>query len=1053
MGVYRLDDTGRLAPKVLVVEDEALIALDLEARLERLGYHVVGTADEADEACELARRESPDVVLMDIRLRGERDGIDAATTLRSQSGVPVVFLTSHADDATIAATERASPYGYVLKPFDERTLVATIETALRRHAHDRQFRLLSAAVQSATVGILLVELDAADGPRIISANPAFAALAGHPVEKILGRRPCFLARSPSADGPQRLAAALETATPAEVEIEGRRPDGSSFWSRVTISPFSEAPGRPSHVLIFHADITSLRMAEASLTALQRLEMQSWALASFRHEFNDMLSVVASNAELLAAPSGGADVQAELTDILAAARRGAALVEQLGDLGESVPQLETCDAGQVVRSTQNVVRRILGQRGRLRIEGRLESLGVAIAPSHLQQALVIVLLCMHTRHPTLAGLTLRLTAGREPRPGGGTLSAVRIEFHAQGAHGSMPATPSAQLAELDAAARERLALADRLLRGAGGWMRMASDDGDGALAVMVLPEALIDVASTASNATSAARAWVDGARCLLVQEDPALRRATARALHAAGFDVRAAAVVDAAAALVDQPGDAAQLVVLDATAPGLDVDAALAQLRAAGHCRHALVIQGAASEVDTTPRPDVRVIWKPYSAQTLSRAVAELLSPAASDADVAALAQEAPPPTAAVSPPQRRRSAVDAVGAERAPATILLVEDDALPRRAMTMVLRRAGFDVVTASSLNEGLSALERMERLDACVSDIELGDGEGFALAERLRERHAHVPFVVVSGSDSPVHLRHSLRVRAAAHLRKPVEAEELVREVQAAVQEGEFQRLQAELLSERLGQDAGWFVPSHSDAALSEALTSLRMAFQPIVQANSGAIVGFEALMRPQTKLFRSPPLLLNTAEFLDRTLEVGRVTRGLIAEAIFQGSAVSADFFVNLHPLELRPEVLLAPDEPLLPFADRVVLEVTERAKFAADQDVTATLAALRQQGFRIAVDDLGEGYAGLSWLLRMQPDVAKLDISLVRNIDRSRTQRRLVASLVGFCRRSEIRILAEGIERAEEAEVLTDLGCELLQGYHFGRPAFDFGTATSKRGAVL
>jgi EAL domain-containing protein (putative c-di-GMP-specific phosphodiesterase class I) len=255
-------------------------------------------------------------------------------------------------------------------------------------------------------------------------------------------------------------------------------------------------------------------------------------------------------------------------------------------------------------------------------------------------------------------------------------------------------------------------------------------------------------------------------------------------------------------------------------------------------------------------------------------------------------------------------------------------------------------------------------------------------------------------------LHLRHALRVRAGAHLAKPVEADTLVREVTAAVQEGELQRLQAELLTERLGQNSERFVPSHSGVALSEALVTLRMAYQPIVQAHGGTVVGYEALMRPQPKLFRSPPLLLNTAEFLGRTLEVGRVTRGLIAETIFNDPANSSDFFVNLHPLELRAEVLLAPDEPLLQFADRVVLEVTERAKFAADQDVTTTLAALRKQGFRIAVDDLGEGYAGLSWLLRMQPDVAKLDISLVRDI-------------------------------------------ELLQGYYFGRPAFEFDPASGPR----
>jgi PAS domain S-box-containing protein len=1043
MGVYSLDDSGRPAPRVLVVEDEALIALDLEVRLERLGYRVVGTADEADAACELALREEPDVVLMDIRLRGERDGIDAAEMLRAHSGVPVVFLTSHADDATIAATERASPYGYVLKPFDERTLVATIETALRRHAHDRKFRLLSAAMESATIGILLVELDAACGPRIVSANPAFAKLAGHEIAEILGRRPCFLARSPDAEGPQRLAAALESATPAEVEIEGRRPDGSSFWSRVTISPFAERHGRPSHVMIFHADITPLRSAEASLSALQRLELQSLSIDSFVHDFKDLLSIISNGAELLAEPCDGGVANAVLADILASTRRGAALVAQLAELGGADQQLAVCDVGHIVRSTQNVARRVLGPHGRIRVEGRLESLRTAMPPSNLQQALVIVLLHLQGR-ASGGEMTLRLTTGREKQPDGATVSAIRLEVHGQ--HTDAPR--SAPPAERDGASHDRVALAHRLLRGAGGWLLIPADRSDGLLATLVLPEALEQESPEAETVIPTTRVSVDGAPCILVQTDPALRRATARSLQTAGFDVRAAAAVDAALAQWHQRGPPAALVVLDATTPGYDVDTALRELRAIGRCHNAVVIQSADSRVDATPRPDTQVIWKPYSTQTLLRAVAELLAPTTLDDAAGTPVQDRPPTPAAPPLPRRRSSTVDLVS-KPAPSTILLVEDDALPRRTMTMVLRRAGFEVVTATSLSEGLDALETMPCIDACVSDIELGDGEGFALAERLRVLHPHVPFVIVSGSDSPLHLRHALRVRAVAHLAKPVEADTLVREVTAAVQEGELQRLQAELLTERLGQNSERFVPSHSGVALSEALVTLRMAYQPIVQAHGGTVVGYEALMRPQPKLFRSPPLLLNTAEFLGRTLEVGRVTRGLIAETIFNDPANSSDFFVNLHPLELRAEVLLAPDEPLLQFADRVVLEVTERAKFAADQDVTTTLAALRKQGFRIAVDDLGEGYAGLSWLLRMQPDVAKLDISLVRDIDQSRTQRRLVASLVGFCRRSGIRILAEGIERAEEAVVLTDLGCELLQGYYFGRPAFEFDPASGPR----
>lgn len=106
-----------------------------------------------------------------------------------------------------------------------------------------------------------------------------------------------------------------------------------------------------------------------------------------------------------------------------------------------------------------------------------------------------------------------------------------------------------------------------------------------------------------------------------------------------------------------------------------------------------------------------------------------------------------------------------------------------------------------------------------------------------------------------------------------------------------------------------------------------------------------------------------------------------------------------------MEFRSAILTHEDEPLLPFASRTVLEVTERAQLSSTQDLAETVQVRRAAGYRIALDDLGEGYAGLSWLVKLTPDIAKLDMSLV----------------------------AEGVETAaEEEEVLSDLGCELLQG---------------------
>jgi EAL domain-containing protein (putative c-di-GMP-specific phosphodiesterase class I) len=149
-----------------------------------------------------------------------------------------------------------------------------------------------------------------------------------------------------------------------------------------------------------------------------------------------------------------------------------------------------------------------------------------------------------------------------------------------------------------------------------------------------------------------------------------------------------------------------------------------------------------------------------------------------------------------------------------------------------------------------------------------------------------------------------------------------------------------------------------------------------------------------------------------------------------------------FVNLHPMELSADILMHEDEPLLPFTSRIVLEVTERAQLSSVQDLAETLRVLRTAGYRVALDDLGEGYAGLSWLVKLTPDISKLDMSLVRDIQGSRMKRDLVGSLVSVCRRARTLVVAEGVETAAEAQVLRDVGCDLLQGYHFARPGPPF-----------
>lgn len=118
---------------ILIVEDETITALDIRQSLIRSGYNVVGVAISGPEAIVLAAQTAPDLILMDIRLKGEMDGIEAAVEIRTKANTPVIFLTAYADRSTLQRAKEAEPFAYLLKPFEEAVLATTIEIALHKH--------------------------------------------------------------------------------------------------------------------------------------------------------------------------------------------------------------------------------------------------------------------------------------------------------------------------------------------------------------------------------------------------------------------------------------------------------------------------------------------------------------------------------------------------------------------------------------------------------------------------------------------------------------------------------------------------------------------------------------------------------------------------------------------------------------------------------------------------------------------------------------------------------------------------------------------------------
>jgi EAL domain-containing protein (putative c-di-GMP-specific phosphodiesterase class I) len=368
--------------------------------------------------------------------------------------------------------------------------------------------------------------------------------------------------------------------------------------------------------------------------------------------------------------------------------------------------------------------------------------------------------------------------------------------------------------------------------------------------------------------------------------------------------------------------------------------------------------------------------------------------------------------------------------------VLLVDDEQSIARAYARTLGAAGFAVEIAFD-GKAAAAAARERNFDVIVSDIAMPEMNGLELLRAVREHDLDVPFVLMTGGPAIESAVRAVEYGALRYLIKPVTASELEEVVVRAVRLHQMARIKREALEmfrlegKHLGDRAGL------EARFASALNSLWIAYQPIVSWSRRSTFAHEALVRNEEPTLRSPPDLFEAAERLGRLEELGRNVRDRVAKTL-DANPVDGLLFINLHAMELADDRLLAPVAPLSRHAARVVLEVTERAPLEQIRDATTRVAQLRALGYRIAVDDLGAGYAGLTSFAHLEPDVVKVDMSLIRGLDRSPMKQKLVGSIVSLCRDLGIEIIAEGIETPAERDALVRVGGDLCQGYLFARP---------------
>jgi two-component system, cell cycle sensor histidine kinase and response regulator CckA len=350
---------------VMVVEDEQLIAKDIADTLTKLGYDVTGTVSSAEACVESAAARRPDLVLMDIHLQGELDGIDAARMLRERFDIPVVFLSAYADEGTVARAKQSAPLGYLLKPFRKSELRSAVEVGLFRHQMERQLRdrerWFSTTLRA--IGDAVVAVDASG--QVSFMNRAAETLIGRTENGAKGQPLGELfrllnekTREPIPDPIQLALSRQEVvrlpANTALVSGERELPVDDS------VAPIVDDRGERLGAVIVMRDVTEERLARQQMAAADRLASLGAVAAGIAHEINNPLTYIMGNVGFL---SEELERVGRLIQPLLPVGRQEEVAVALGRLGSLIGEVEE-GTGRVSRIVAD-----LGLFGRREAEAR------------------------------------------------------------------------------------------------------------------------------------------------------------------------------------------------------------------------------------------------------------------------------------------------------------------------------------------------------------------------------------------------------------------------------------------------------------------------------------------------------------------------------------------------------------------------------------------------------------------------------------------------------------------------------------------------------------
>jgi PAS domain S-box-containing protein len=622
-------------PKIAIVEDEYIVALDIRNFLERTGYAVAGVFSSGDELLEKFEAIRPDLILMDIKIRGSLDGVETARLVHQKYHAPVVLLTAFADDETIARAKITQPFGYIIKPFEERELKTAIEIALYRAGMEGLLRESEERYRNLFYEGISGNFLADAAGQVVEANTAFRKIVGIGLEDPL---PALQAIVPDR---RALSAFMETVAAGDkLELEElplRSVDGRDLVVLANATALRGVDGLVAGTRGELIDTTERRRLEERLFQAQKMEDAGKLAGGIAHDFNNILTAILGYSNLLAdelPPEGAA--REDIEGIRKAAGRAANLTRQLLAFSRRQPFSPRClDLNAAVQDVERLLRRILPEDVLLSFTLSRRPASVVADPAQIEQ--ILLNLALNAKDAMPAGGELRISTAIDlidskrvvgldtVAPG----QYVKLGMSDTGA-GIAPEIvgkifePFFTTKPKDRGTGLGLSTVYGIARQLGGAVGVESRPGMGAEFSVWIPYAPIGEAGEEAPAAESPWPSIPPATILFVDDDDAVRALASRLLAKGGHRVLVAANAGEAILIAEGNGPSIDLLVTDTVMPFMDGPALARRLKAMFPSLPILLISGHPGKASIHEGIG-DFLPKPFTEAELAKAVSKALT--------------------------------------------------------------------------------------------------------------------------------------------------------------------------------------------------------------------------------------------------------------------------------------------------------------------------------------------------------------------------------------------------------------------------------------------